>query len=115
MDFPSESDFLEEFGIEPIEVDPSLALCRYTVKSSRSDLELDISFSPVMESFQVVLRLPMQELAVISSERVKSIEVVRDGFEAGVRVVFDISDSISEAMVMFEPDLSCRWWTLRKT
>lgn len=115
MEFPSENDFLEEFGIEPIEVDPSLALCRYTVKSINSDFELEFSFSAVMESFQVVLRLTMQELAVISSENVKSIEMVRDNSEAGVRVVFEICGSISEARVIFEPDLSCRWWTLRKT
>ncbi|WP_323115089.1 hypothetical protein [Pseudomonas guariconensis] len=114
MEFPSEDDFLEEFGIEPVEVDPGLALCRYTIKSRNSDLELDISFSAVMKSFQVVLKLTMQELAVISSENVESIEVVRDGSVAGVRVVFDVCDSISEARVIFEPDLSCRWWTLRK-
>lgn len=114
MEFPSENDFLEEFGIEPVEVDPSLALCRYTIKSKNSGLELDISFSAVMESFQVVLRLSMQELAVISSENVKSIELVREGSEAGVRIVFDICESISEARVIFEPDVSCRWWTLRK-
>ncbi|MFJ4346686.1 hypothetical protein [Pseudomonas sp. NPDC089401] len=115
MEFPSENDFLQEFGIEPIEVDPSLALCRYVMKSRSGDLELDFSFSVVMKSFQVVLRLAMQELAVFSSESVKSIEVVRDGSEAGIRVVFDICDSISEARIAFEPDLSCRWWTLRKT
>ncbi|HEF4760088.1 TPA: hypothetical protein SAN82_002519 [Pseudomonas putida] len=114
MEFPSENDFLEEFGIEPIEVDPSLALCRYNVKSSNSDLELDFSFSAVMESFQVVLKIARQELAVISSESVRSIDVVRESSGAGVRVVFDICDSISEARIIFEPDLNCRWWTLRK-
>ena len=54
MEFPSTSDFLEEFGIEPVEVDPTLALCRYTKKSKNSELEVDISFSAVMRSFQVV-------------------------------------------------------------
>jgi len=72
MKFPSESEFLEAFGIEPIEVDPTLALRRYIKKSSRSDVEVDVSFSAVMKSFQVVLRLAAQELAVISSESVKS-------------------------------------------
>lgn len=89
MEFPSTSDFLEEFGIEPVEVDPTLALCRYTKKSKNSELEVDISFSAVMRSFQVVLRLSMQELAVVSSENVKSIELVRDSSGAGVHVVFD--------------------------
>lgn len=110
MEFPSADDFLEEFGIEPVEVDSSLALCRYKKKSKNSEIEVDISFSAVMGSFQVVLRLAMQELVVISSEKVKSIELVRDGSGAGVRVVFDILDSVSEARVIFEPEVSCRWW-----
>lgn len=38
MEFPSTSDFLEEFGIEPVEIDPTLALCRYTKKSKNSEL-----------------------------------------------------------------------------
>ena len=113
MEFPSTSDFLEEFGIEPVEIDPTLALCRYTKKSKNSELEVDISFSAVMRSFQVVLRLSMQELAVVSSENVKSIELVRDSSGAGVHVVFDFFESVSEAWVIFEPEISCRWWTLR--
>ncbi|WMD19456.1 hypothetical protein RAS12_22970 [Achromobacter seleniivolatilans] len=112
MKFPSEDDFLEEFGIVPIEVDQSLALCRYKVKSKNSELELDFSFSAVMESFQVVLKLAQQVLATISSEGVETIEVVRDRSGAGIRVVFNMRDSISEARVIFEPDLNCRWWTL---
>lgn len=114
MEFPTEDDFLEEFGIEPVEVDQSLALCRYEMKSKNSDLKLEFSFSAVMESFQVVLKTSKHELAIISSESVKSIEFVRGGSEAGVRVVFDICGSTSEAMVILEPDLKCRWWTLRK-
>lgn len=113
MKFPSTNDFLEEFGIEPIEVDPGLALCRYIKKSKSGGFEVDISFSAVMESFQIVLRVAMQEVAVISSENVSSIELVREGSEAGVRVVFDICESISEARVIFEPEVRCRWWTLR--
>ena len=38
MEFPSASDFLEEFGIEPVEIDPTLALCRHTKKSKNSEL-----------------------------------------------------------------------------
>ncbi|MEX0179677.1 MULTISPECIES: hypothetical protein [Stenotrophomonas] len=113
MKFPSTTEFFEEFGIEPVEVDSSLALCRYRKKSENSDLEIDVSFSAVMKSFQVVLSFSTQELAVISSENVKSIELIRGAAEAGVRVVFEFSDSISEAMVVFEPEIGCRWWTLR--
>ncbi|HDS1581221.1 TPA: hypothetical protein QEL15_003327 [Stenotrophomonas maltophilia] len=112
MQFPGENHFLEAFGIEPVEVDQSLALYRYKVKSRNGDLELDLSFSAVMRSFQVELRMAMHELAIISSEGVRSIEIVEDGSEAGVRVVFDICGSTSEAMITFEPELKCRWFTL---
>ncbi|WP_097084423.1 MULTISPECIES: hypothetical protein [unclassified Pseudomonas] len=113
MVFPTTNDFLEMFGIEPVEVDPSLAFSRYIKKSKDSGIEVDISFSAVMASFQVVLRLAMHELAVISSENVKAIELLQEGSEAGVRVVFDLPNSTSEARVIFEPEVSCRWWTLR--
>lgn len=67
-----------------------------------------------MGSFQVMLRFAEQELAVVSSESVKFIGFIRDDAGAGVHVVFDICNSTSEAWVMLEPDVSCRWWTLRK-
>lgn len=115
MEFPNTDDFLMEFGIEPVEINPSLSLCRYIKKSHNSELEVDFSFSAAMGSFQVVLRLAEHELAIVSSESVKIVELVRDDAGAGVHVVFDICNSTSEAWVMLEPDVSCRWWTLRNT
>jgi len=110
--FSSVNYFLEEFGIEPVEVDPNLAFCRYVMMPKNSELEVDISFSAVMASFQVVLRLAREVLMSVSSESVSFIEFVRDGSGAGIHVVFDICESKSEAWVMIEPEVSCRWWTL---
>ncbi|WNW12254.1 hypothetical protein RRX38_14240 [Pseudomonas sp. DTU_2021_1001937_2_SI_NGA_ILE_001] len=90
-----------------------MALYRYKNKSDNSELEIDVSFSAVMKPFQILLRLATQELVVTSSENVKSIELVRDNAGAGLYVAFEIRDSISEARVIFEPEVSCRWWTLR--
>ncbi|MCI3943269.1 hypothetical protein K0038_00259 [Pseudomonas syringae] len=113
MNFPSTDDFLEEFGIKPTEVDPSMALYRYIVKSKNIEFEVDISFSAIMKSFQIILRLETREFAIISSENVDSIKLTRDSSGAGIHVLFDICESTSEARVIFEPELSCRWWTLR--
>lgn len=113
MIFPSTNDFLEAFGIEPVEEDPSMAFCRYIKSASVGALDIDLSFSAVTESFQVVLRCGGREVATVSSEKVKSIEIQRDGCGSGVHVVFDIEGVTSEAIVKLEPDLSCNWWTLR--
>lgn len=115
MKFPSTDDFFDEFGLEPVDVDASLALCHFIKKSEDSGLEIDISFSVVMESFQVVLRLGTRELVTISSEKVRSIELVRDRLGAGVRVVFDICEVTSEARVILEPEPSFTWWILRNS
>lgn len=112
MQFPSTNDFLEEFGLEPVEVDPNLAMCRYVKRSCSSGLELDVSFSGVMNSFEVILRLSMQELAVVSSENVKFIEFLRGSSGVGLHVVFESRDTISEARVIFDPEVSVKWWTL---
>ncbi|WP_080052677.1 hypothetical protein [Pseudomonas syringae] len=115
MQFPSREDFLEEFGIEPVEIDSSSALLRYVIKSKSSELELDISFSAVMQSFQIILSFSTKKVAVISSENVESIDFIRNTSGAGIRVIFDLCKSTSEAHVLIEPEPSCHWWTLRNT
>ncbi|WP_137940383.1 hypothetical protein [Chitinivorax sp. B] len=113
MKFPSTADFLEVFGIEPVEEDPSMAYCRYVKQSSDGLQELDISFSAVAESFQVVLRCSGKELVRVSSERVQFIELQQDMSSFRVHVVFDVLDGASEVVVTLEPELHCHWWTLR--
>jgi len=113
MRFPSALDFLEKFGIEPIEEDPSMAFFRYNTKSRDEEVELEISFSGVAKSFQIILRCGQREIAVLSSENVASIEIRSDKSGEGIYVIFDIAGVASEAWILLEPDLNCRWWTLR--
>lgn len=113
MNFPTRDDFLDVFGIEPTEEDPSMAYCRYVKVSSSGELEIDISFSVVSESFQIVLRYKGNEVAMISSEKVAFMEIKSNGSDSSIRVVFDIRGVTSEAVVKFEPELNFHWWTLR--
>lgn len=113
MNFPSAFDFLETFGLEPIEEDPSLAYCRYVKQSSDGLQELDISFSGVAESFQVIFRCGGKSVVTLSSEKVKMVQVRRDQSGVGLHVSFDLNDVSSEALITLEPDLHCRWWLLR--
>lgn len=113
MDFPSTHDFFEAFGIEPVEEDPGMAYCRYVKHSADGHMELDMSFSAIANSFQLMLRYGGKEVVMISSENVKLFEIRRHQARADVHVVFDMLGATSEAVVMLEPDLHCNWWTLR--
>lgn len=112
MIFPSSYEFLEKFGIEPVEKDDGIGLYRYIKKGEKTEFEIDISFSVIMRSFQVTLRCSGREISTVSSEGVQSIKIVKDKFGEGLNVVFNINATLSEARVILEPDISFRWWIL---
>lgn len=113
MKFPDKDEFLQLFGIQPIEEDPSVALCRYRLHSKSNNLELDLSFSAIQESFQVLLYLGEQQVVNFVSERTTQIELYRDSRESGLRVHFDVAGAAAEAIVTLEPEIKCRWWLIR--
>lgn len=112
LNFPSSYDFLEKFGIEPVEEDESINLFRYIKSSQSGEVEIDISFSEIMKSFQITLRISGREISTVSSESVRSIKFFSDNSGDGLHVIFDINKAVSEVRVVFEPDISFRWWTL---
>jgi len=111
MSFPDAYDFLQAFGLEP-EEDSSMGYFRYLKKSYNDQIEIDFSFSAICYSFQVVLLCSGHKLATISSEQVQSIKLRKDKLGSGINVVFDIQGVTSEALIILEPELSCKWWTL---
>ena len=115
MNFPSKYDFLEAFGIEPAEEDSSMAYYRYVKPSPNGELEIDISFSAISHSFQVVLRCRGHVVATVSSEKVKFIQLRSDKSGDGIHVVFDIQGVNSEVWVKLEPEVNFHWWVLRST
>lgn len=112
LNFPSSYDFLEKFGIEAVEEDESINLFRYIKSSQSGEVEIDISFSEIMKSFQITLRISGREISTVSSESVRSIKFFSDNSGDGLHVIFDINKAVSEVRVVFEPDISFRWWTL---
>jgi hypothetical protein len=110
--FPSTDDFLQAFGLEPIESDRDSAYCRYVKPSSDGNTEIDFSFNAAARSFQAVLRCGGNEIAAICSEKVKFIEIRHDKTMSGLHVVFDIDGVLSEALIALEPTLHCKWWLL---
>jgi hypothetical protein len=111
MEFPSALEFLEMFGIAPTE--EGSECCRYVKQSSDGQVELDISFSTVADSFEVTLRCAGRSVMTITSEKVRLVELRRDSLGSGIHVLFDICGVMSEATVMLEPDVYCNWWTLQ--
>ncbi|WP_153066509.1 MULTISPECIES: hypothetical protein [Xanthomonas] len=114
MIFPRKIDFLTELGMEPIEIDSSLGLSTYRKISSDGKSEMKISFSAVMNSFQVSLRISEKEVIKFSSEKVASIEIIKNETASGLCVKFDFSELNSEAFIRLEPDISCDWWSIIK-
>ncbi|CAN7750537.1 hypothetical protein LJR084_006832 [Variovorax sp. LjRoot84] len=113
MDFPSSEEFLEEFGLEPTSVDPTMAHCRYVKKNDEDARSIDFSFSAVLESFQIAIKDGDEEIANFSSEGVKKIEIVRISGESGLRVLMGFNGAESEAFVSLEPKVHCRWWLIK--
>ena len=113
MSYPSKTEFLEMFGIEPVEEDPRMAYCRYVKCSVDGAKQIDVSFSEVSQSFQVVFLFGNEELVRVSSESVRAIRLERDNIGARIDVEFGMRDLMSRAIVILEPHLHCHWWTLR--
>ena len=114
MIFPGKIDFLTELGMEPIEIDSSLGLSTYRKTSNDGKSEMEISFSAIMKSFQVSLTVFNQEVIKFSSEKVASIEIIKDETVSGLCVKFGFSEASSEAFIRLEPDISCNWWSIVK-
>ena len=115
MKFPTAFDFLEEFGIEPAEVEPGMDYERYVKQSSDGLLELDISFSAAALSFQVVFRSSSREVMRVSSESLSRFEIRRDKSGSSLYLLFSFGEAWAEAIVTFDPELQCRWWILKGT
>ncbi|MBV6288535.1 hypothetical protein [Pseudomonas aegrilactucae] len=115
MAYPSTLDFLESFGIEPTEVDSSIAMSRYLVKSGTSGVVFDFSFSEIMNSFQVSMCLGNQVLATLSSEGVETIDIFHDPQADGIRIRFNIDNSLAHARLTLSPDINLHWSILCNT
>jgi len=109
MQIPCIEDFMECFGMEPIEKDPEMAYLRYIKTSDDGAWGLDFSFSGIMRSFQVVFRHAEKEIGRICSERTKKVEIRMDKFSSGVHVEFEISGCTAEANIILDPYMHCNW------
>lgn len=112
MSFPSTTDILAEFGLEPAVEDPDLGLCHYRTKAPDGVFEVDFSFSTIMRSFQVTLMTEGKEIATFCSECVRQVRIFSDKSGSGLRVDFDYRDLKAEAELRLYPDLKLNWWIL---
>jgi hypothetical protein len=113
MEHPSVFDFLETFGLEPVEEDADMGTYCYVKQSNNGLQELEISFSAIDESFQVILRSGGKEFVSICSEKAEFVKLWQDRSGSGVYAEFNIDEVKSKAVVTLEPNLHCRWWILR--
>jgi hypothetical protein len=113
MNFPSTTDILAEFGLEPDGEDPDPVYCEYLFRTPGGGCEAAFSFSEIMQSFQVTLSCEGKEIASISSESVRSVKIFSEKWGSGFRIDFDYRDLKAEAELRLYPDLKLNWWILR--
>lgn len=112
MDYPSNLDFLEVFGLDATDVDASTLYRRYSKSSDDGALRLDFSFCEIENSFQVTLYLRDAVVMVVSSENVRSVTIQR-GTPSSIHVVFGVEGAQSEATITLAPEIHCHWWTIK--
>lgn len=112
MKFPDVDEFLEVLGVEPVEWDESTLMFRYSFGSVDDSLTVEVSFSVVMKSFQVKIFMGGREISMASTEGVGSIELISKEGRKGIHAKFGVEGLSAEAIVIVEPELACRWWSL---
>lgn len=113
MSFPSTTDILVEFGLEPGGEDPDPVYCDYLFKAPGGGCEAAFSFSEIMRSFQITLLIEGKEIASISSECVRSIKIFSEKWGSGFSIEFDYRDLKAEAELRLHPDLKLDWQILK--
>jgi len=73
MQIPEIEDFMECFGMEPIEKDVDMISFRYIKKSDAGLWELEFSFCATTYSFLVISRCDAKEMIRIYSEKTKKL------------------------------------------
>lgn len=114
MKIPSELDFLAALGIEPIDSDPVEGTYSYLIQTPDGERELDISFSALMDFFQLRYRVKGEEVIYLSSERAQSIELFHERNRTTLKVIFEIEGVDAEAIISLAPQLHCHWTVLKR-
>lgn len=112
MNFPSPLDFLEKFGIEPLSIDTDTGVETYEIR--QNDLTLRFSFSEVLRSFQINLACKGTPTCMISSEAMKSANIVETSDATGLNVEFEFRGIIAELTITLYPHIEINWSALTK-
>lgn len=78
MRVPSRDEFLQHFGLEPKCYEFDDTVVGYSFQDHLGRYSLEISFSEVAASFQVIVRVDGCEVAVFSTELVTGIAIVEE-------------------------------------
>ena len=111
MNSISHDELRNKLGLVLTRQDASLGLSCYEIEGA-SNLRLMVSISEVENSFQIVLFLENEELALFSSEMVSDLKIEVSDVFTGLRVKFEYGGATSEAVVQTSPVIKCRWSVL---
>lgn len=75
MRYPSETEFLANFGIEPIDHDPQMGSYAYSIRCGDPAFEVRFFFSPIEQDFSAKLLYLSQEITSVFLTNTKSISI----------------------------------------
>lgn len=113
MNFPSQLDFLETLGVEPVEVDLDWAYCEYCLYMDEK-FQLNFGFSGVSNTFLVVLKYENNEIVRLNSENLETIKFQKTEKGKGLQLKFKSNETDSIVEITVDPFPHCSWWSLVK-
>lgn len=111
MKTPSEQEFLETLGLEPVEARPMDGLWAYVIGEEGS-LQLRLSFNTHEQSVQTAWTKDGAPLCVVVHEDAVALAFVTTGETVEIHGTFGDHGQHSELRLLARPRLEVRWSTL---
>lgn len=112
MIFPDADDFRAAFGVDPTDFDQDTLTFWYSFKANAGGVQVVVSFSALMKSFQVSMVVAGKEVAMVSSEGVESVRLIEEGADKKIFVSFLEGRYSSGVTLVVEPDVHLTWHAL---
>ena len=108
---PDQLDLIDFFNVEPDSANLKDGVLLYELQPT-TDISLQVSFSPIDNSFQMIVQGKESNI-FLSSELLEEIELVKAKGVRYLKALFKVSGVVFEATLHLEPKFRISWCLLR--